>query len=355
MNRKFWLLIVGLTVLMLVLEYQMPRRFVWEPTFAHADRQPFGCYVFDSVLATTMPHDYTVCRKSLSQLALEKSSPRSIIILQTGYQGQDVNIDTLLALAARGNRILFAHSYFIDELCDTLNIYCNTKYYFVASNFQKSLEQINTHDSIFWVGDSALYKPSITRVNPQFINSVILDTIPAVPLAKINNWEDKQFAEEHIEKDSPYMKADSSKIKVADVVALSYPIGRGELILVTTPLLLTNYGILNNPAYVHRLLNRLKDLPVVRTEAYMPNYDVAESSPFRELLKRPPLRWALYLVLLGVVLMMGFSARRRQRAIPVEKPPHNYQLDFIRHIGTLQYMKQKHNKSIWKKEKKEEA
>ena len=100
MNRKFWLLILGLTVLMLVLEYQMPRRFVWEPTFAHADRQPFGCYVFDSVLATTMPHGYAVCRKSLSQLALEKSSPRSIIILETGYQKQEVNIDTLLALAA---------------------------------------------------------------------------------------------------------------------------------------------------------------------------------------------------------------------------------------------------------------
>jgi hypothetical protein len=88
-------------------------------------------------------------------------------------------------------------------------------------------------------------------------------------------------------------------------------------------------------------MNRLKDLPVVRTEAYMPNYNAAESSPFREFLKRPPLRWALYLVLLGVVLLMGFSARRRQRAIPVETPPRNYQLDFIRHIGTLQYMKQK--------------
>ena len=67
MNRKFWLFLFALLVLMLALEYQMPRRFQWEPTFAHADRQPFGCYVFDSVLATTMPQGYAVCRKSLSQ------------------------------------------------------------------------------------------------------------------------------------------------------------------------------------------------------------------------------------------------------------------------------------------------
>ena len=342
MSRKFWLFIVALLALMLVLEYQMPRRFVWEPTFAHADRQPFGCYVFDSVLATTMPHGYTVCRKSLSQLALEKSSPRSIIIVRShGSFPEEVNIDTLLALAARGNRILYAHSYFDDEICDTLNISCNTKNYFLTSNFQKTFGKEPSSDSIFWIGDSAVYTPYVIRVHSQFINACILDTLPAVPLAKINNWADLDFAKEHLSKDSPYVESDLSKVRVADVVALSYPIGKGELILVTTPLMLTNYGILDNPAYVHRLLNHLKDLPVVRTEAYMPNYDVAESSPFRELLKRPPLRWALYLVVLGVVLLMGFNARRRQRAIPVEAPPRNYQLDFIRHIGTLQYMKSK--------------
>lgn len=343
MSRKFWLFIVALLALMLVLEYQMPRRFVWNPTFAHEDRQPFGCYVFDSLLSSEMPHGYTVCRKTLSQLSLEKLPPRSIITLRTGYQGEYVNVDTLLALAARGNRILYADSYFRDELCDTLNIRCKSKNYFLAASFQSSFGHALPSDSLFWVGDSAVYPPSITRIHPQFLNACILDTFPAVPLAKIHNWEDKKFAEEHISKDSPYMKADPSKMKVADVVALSYPIGKGELILVTTPLMLTNYGILNDPVYVHRLLNHLKPLPVIRTEAYMPNINVAESSPFRELLKRPPLRWALYLVLLGIVLLMGFNARRRQRAIPIEKPPRNYQLDFIRHIGTLQYMKQKKN------------
>lgn len=341
MSRKFWLVIVALLVLMLALEYQMPRRFQWEPTFAHEDRQPFGCYVFDSIFAQEMPHGYAVCRKSLSQLALEKKPPRSIIIFANGYQSNGVNIDTLFALAARGNRILYAHSSFDEKLCDTLNIRCITKHYFLASDFQRSFGHKTPYDSIFWVGDSALYLPSVTSVHPQFISAIILDTLSAAPLAKINNWEGMELAKERMGKDSSNADEDLSRIKVADVVALSRPIGKGELILVTTPLLLTNYGVLNSPVYVHRLMNHLKELPVVRTEAYMPNYNAAETSPFREFLKRPPLRWALYLVLLGVVLLMGFSARRRQRAIPVEEPPRNYQLEFIRHIGTLQYMKQK--------------
>ena len=331
MSRKFWLFIVALLALMLVLEYQMPRRFQWTPTFAHADRQPFGCYVFDSIFSQEMPNGYTVCRKSLSQLALQDSTPRSIVILCTGYQHETVNPDTLLALADRGCRILLTPTVIDRELFDTLGIEFSVYSTFVLTNMQKLKPE---YDSIYWTGDSGHYKPSVYSCYKQLIDNVMLhnDSVPSEVLARIHDDE------------SAY-----------DKVAISYSIGRGELILVSTPLLLTNYGVLDCPAYAHRLMNRLKDLPVVRTEAYMPNFDVAESSPFREFLKRPPLRWALYLVVLGVLLLMGFSARRRQRAIPVEAPPRNYQLEFIRHIGTLQYMKQKQNRSIWKKEKKEEA
>lgn len=331
MSRKFWLFIVALLALMLVLEYQMPRRFQWTPTFAHADRQPFGCYVFDSIFSQEMPNGYTVCRKSLSQLALQDTTPRSIVILCSGYQHEQVNPDTLLALADRGCRILLTPTVIDRELFDTLGIEFSVYSTFVLTNMQKLKPE---YDSIYWTGDSGHYKPAVYSCYKQLIDNVMLhnDSVPSEVLARIHDEE-----------------------PAYDKVVISYPIGRGELILVSTPLLLTNYGVLCCPAYAHRLMNRLKDLPVVRTEAYMPNFDVAESSPFREFLKRPPLRWALYLVVLGVVLLMGFSARRRQRAIPVEAPPRNYQLEFIRHIGTLQYMKQKHNRSIWKKEKKEET
>ena len=331
MSRKFWLFIVALLALMLVLEYQMPRRFQWTPTFAHADRQPFGCYVFDSIFSQEMPHGYAVCRKSLSQLALQDTMPRSVVILMSGYQSQTVNTDTLLALANRGCRILLAATFFDQDLCDTLHI---DRDFYGSFNLTTFRNLSDEHDSLFWTGDSAHYKPTVYSCHKQLIDAVLMhnDSVPSEVLARID-VEDTGY----------------------DVVAIRFPVGRGEVILVSTPLLLTNYGILNNPAYAHRLMNRLKDLPVVRTEAYMPNYDASESSPFRELLKRPPLRWALYLVVLGVLLLMGFSARRRQRAIPVEAPPRNYQLEFIRHIGTLKYMKQKQNRSIWKKEKTEEA
>lgn len=318
MSRRFWLFIVVLLALMLALEYQVPRRFVWNPTFAHNDRQPFGCYVLDSMLTTAMPHGYTVCRKSLSQLALQDTTPRSIIIL-TNYAR--VNADTAMALATRGCRLLIASESFTG-LEDTLH----TDLSFAGRFRLDAIQNLKPRrDSIFWTADSARYTPATFRVYRQLISShVYADSITCEPLAEIHELYDLE---------------DPGPVTVSKAVAVSFPVGRGEIIIVGTPLLLTNYGMLDCPAYVYRLVNRLKDLPVVRTEAYMPHYDVAESSPLRELLKRPPLRWALYLILTGLVLLMTLNARRRQRAIPVEKPPRNYQLDFIRHIGTLLYQK----------------
>lgn len=45
------ILVVGLFTILLI----RPSRFVWTPTFAHKDKNPFGCFVFDSVMVQTMP------------------------------------------------------------------------------------------------------------------------------------------------------------------------------------------------------------------------------------------------------------------------------------------------------------
>ena len=40
------ILVVGLFTILLI----RPSRFVWTPTFAHEDKNPLGCFVFDSVM-----------------------------------------------------------------------------------------------------------------------------------------------------------------------------------------------------------------------------------------------------------------------------------------------------------------
>ena len=103
------------------------------------------------------------------------------------------------------------------------------------------------------------------------------------------------------------------------LVAMVRPWGKGEVVLVSTPLLFTNYGVLDekNATYIFRILSQIGELPVVRTEGYMTETAQTQRSPLRYFLSQRPLRWAIYLSMFAILLFMVFTARRRQRAIPV--------------------------------------
>lgn len=54
-------------------------------------------------------------------------------------------------------------------------------------------------------------------------------------------------------------------------------------------------------------------------------------------------------MMLGVVLFMIFTARRRQRVIPIVEKPKNRSLEFIQLIGTLYYQRHDHADLVRKK------
>ena len=64
-----------------------------------------------------------------------------------------------------------------------------------------------------------------------------------------------------------------------------------------------------------------------------------QQSPFRYFLAHEPLRWALYLTMITIILFMIFTAKRRQRVIPVIHEPANKSLEFTELIGTLYFQK----------------
>lgn len=50
MKGNHWFIagIIVFLVLMFAIECRLPKKFVWNPTFSHYDKQPFGCAVFVS-------------------------------------------------------------------------------------------------------------------------------------------------------------------------------------------------------------------------------------------------------------------------------------------------------------------
>jgi hypothetical protein len=128
---------------------------------------------------------------------------------------------------------------------------------------------------------------------------------------------------------------------------MSFKCGKGEFILVSAPLLFTNYMTISGQGSLMqaRLMDCLKRHPVIRMECYGSATAMTESSQFYVFLKQPPLRWALYLTVLALLLFCIFTARRRQRVIPVIQKPQNRNLEFVKLIGSL-YWQQHDNAGL---------
>lgn len=369
-----------LFVLFCLLQVNLPKKFVWSPTFSHVDKQPLGCFVFDSVLTQSLPNGYHVTKKTFFQLDQEHAKEKISVLMVVDQQNlKQLDVKYLCNIARRGGKVMVvasssfddgrnADTVVVDELERTFNVRIEDGTYFSLRGILAGLKAHDNdmYDTIYWNNRETMYAAQSYRMFYNMVGGTLfVDSVPKVKrLAytlstagydyKLDSLYVGDFTgfDTIVDEKERIERIDTFAIKKVPT-AVSVPYGKGEVIFVSSPLLFTNYGMLegNTFVYIFRLMSYLADLPVYRTEAYVKTDAmlVAEQSPFREFIKRPPLRWALYLALLGVVLFMIFTARRRQRVIPIMSKPANRSLEFIQLIGTLYYQRKDHVDLVRKK------
>lgn len=330
-NRtKFIIGILLLLGIIFAIEYRMTKKFVWIPTYSHTDAQPFGCMLFDSVMQASLPNGYTISKKTIWQMRHDSvfTKKKSILIATDDFI-YNSDIRDIFGLVEDGHTILLAAKR-LNYLTDTLQIDYHYNSDFNISNIAgRNIEKVD----LCWTQDSAAYRghPLSVSLYNQLIpftlegnDSIACDTL--ITLIEYN--DNKEQVEEH-------------------PVALSFKRGKGELILVSAPLLFTNYMTISGQSSLMqaRLMDRLKAHPVIRMESYVRSMAQTESSQFYVFLQQPPLRWALYLTFITILLFCIFTARRRQRVIPVIQKPQNMNLEFVRLIGSL-YWQQHDNAGL---------
>ena len=379
-SRNFLFAMLVLFVLFCLLQVNLPKKFVWSPTFSHVDKQPFGCFVFDSVLTQSLPNGYHVTKKTFFQLDQEHAKEKISVLMVVDQQDlKQLDVKYLCNIARCGGKVMVvasssfddgrnADTVVVDELERTFKVRIEDGMYFSLRGILAGLKAHDNdmYDTIYWNNRETMYAAQSYRMFYNMVGGTLfVDSVPKVKrLAytlsttgydyKLDSLYVGDFTgfDTIVDKKERIERIDTFAIKKIPV-AVSVPYGKGEVIFVSSPLLFTNYGMLegNTSVYIFRLMSYLADLPVYRTEAYVKTDAmlVAEQSPFREFIKRPPLRWALYLALLGVVLFMIFTARRRQRVIPIISKPANRSLEFIQLIGTLYYQRKDHVDLVRKK------
>ena len=148
MKGNHWFIagIIVFLVLMFAIECRLPKKFVWNPTFSHYDKQPFGCAVFDSLLSSSLPKGYSLSRKTFYELEQEDTTlRRGILVVTDNLHLTDVDVEAMLKMAGRGDRIMLVGSSFSRILKDTLGFECSYSY-FSPSALKKYAEMENNNE-----------------------------------------------------------------------------------------------------------------------------------------------------------------------------------------------------------------
>lgn len=341
-SRSFIIAISVLLILMFALQLNLPQRYSWIPTFSHKDKNPFGCYVFDSIMSQSVPSGYSVTDKTLYRICHDGNKV-NVLIISDDINLSKTDVDAIKDIAGRGGNVLIAgNSKTYNTTSDSLMIKnfgaCFKYGYFSITSLKRKIKNdaSGSRDTIHWSMDNDVYKDNIYPVYSMMIEDLMTaDSADNTEVIAFRTGD-----------------AQDKELRVSPV-AIRKEVGKGSVILVSTPLLFTNYGILDGSTseYIFRLMSHISDNHVVRTTSYMKTQDMAdaEASPLRFFLGQPPLRTALYLALLVITLFLIFNARRRQRVIPVVEQPQNRSLEFVKLIGTLYYHNKDHSDIVRKK------
>ena len=330
MNKRFWFFVAGFLVFVFLLEWNAPSKFVWEPTFSHYDKQPFGCEVFDSLMKKSAPAGYEVTRKTIAQLEREGygKKPHGFLIQSVNFNPSPTDLRALDRLLKAGNKVFIATSDIEpDSLYPDLQVDISGRYGFSPMQVKASIEnQEIPYDTLVWCRQSPYQEKEYSVYSAMIGYNVIIGE-KTVCDTLVRCWVSEE------ESDS----IDGSwQVRVVRIKR-----GKGELFVSCDPLLMTNYGILDTQTngLIFRLMSQFRGLPIIRTEAYGPETEYETNTPLRFWLQNEPLRWAIYLTLGGLLLFCMFYARRRQRVIPVVEEPANRSLEFVKLIGTLYHQK----------------
>lgn len=357
-NRLFIIGILVFLAVMFYIEYNLPKKFIWNPTFNQYDPQPFGSKIFDDVVSHSYPDGYSVSRETFYQLLDDSVHKKSILAVEQRLNLEKVHVESLLKLVRAGSKVMLVTQSPGYYLADTLNLSYSYGY-FRMKDLREYVSKTPVRDSIVWVGELSGGKTYFDFYPHLFSTSMATrkSVYPGEAFQEIIEPVDKYITKDSLRKrynivnrmeilahrNQPldyYYGSNDSILSHKNILAVSLHIGEGEIILVSTPLLFTNYGMLDrdNAAYIFRLLSRLKGYPLVRLESYSSITD-KQQSPLRFMLANRSLQWALYVGMILILFFMFFNAKRKQRAIPIVRKPDNKSLEFTKLIGTLYYQK----------------
>ena len=303
-----------------VFEYTKPQKINWYPSYAKQHKIPFGTYIFHDQVERLFSKENIIDINRPPYEYLNKNDVNgTYLFINNTIQFDDAELETLLDWTSKGNTLFVASESFNEKLLDTINAN-----HAVISNFNNldNIYELNLKNEVLKKDSSYIYdKANFLK----YFNRI--DTLNTSVVGIIDN-----------------VSSDSLSLKTAHVNIIKHPFGAGTIILSTFPQAFTNYFMLTSPNqnYTAGLLSYFNNSEPIYFDNYYKSGKTFYSSPMHVLLNSKALKWAYYIMLIGVLIYVIFEGKRKQRAIPIVVPLKNQTIDFTRTIANMYYENNKH-------------
>ena len=312
------LIVVGLVYV----EANRPQPINWSPSFSINSKAPFGMYVFDKEHKTIFKDQYVekfgntiyeFLNENFNEYDTLYDVFGTILVIDKQIAFDQPSLEQFLDFIAQGNQAFLSAKVLPNNLLDTLQI---------------EVSEVFTNDSMVCTTTNNPKKEYFFYKEAENIYFSKFDSINSVVLG--------------------HQRTHNTQQKLVN--CLEVPFGEGTIILHTQPIVFTNYYLLKDKTYQYpeNLLKFVEDYDILW---YLEGTksESLDDSPLRYVLKNPPLRWAWYLLLMGLVVFVIFTAKRKQRIVPIITPLTNTTVDFAKTIGNLYFQEGNHHTILDKK------
>ena len=296
---------MGILLLGLIsIDFFAPEPVDWTLYFNKDKKSPYGCYVLFDILENYFP-EQTIETNSRSFYQSFDVMPEktNLVLITPELFMDDLDLKKLLRFVKRGNSILVSSSQFSNNFLDTLKLSIELAKTPPPKLLADNPVMLNYENSKIKRDTGFVYSKNI--FNSYFSS---FDTAKSTILG--SNWNDEP-----------------------NFIKIAY--GSGTFLIHTQPLTFTNYHLLySNHYYPSYALSYLPVRPTIWDEYYKP-YKPQTASPLHVILSNKGLKLAYIVLVASLLMYILFMSKRRQRIIPVIKPPENTSLEFLTTISNL--------------------
>ncbi len=327
MNTKQKVLIgciLSLFALVIYLESTEKEPVNWFPSYSKTDKIPLGTYIAYQTLEEAIDVPIEDISIPPYQFLTDSSevSQGSYVFINSSINFDDVEADLLLDWVAKGNTLFVAGSGIGSRILDTLHL--ETTYYYDLDNFYTnpivSLSNPNLQKSKSYYLD--------IETNASYFSEI--DTLNTVVLGQFD-----------------LSKKDTVTMEDPKIHFIQQGFGQGDIVIHLMPELFSNYNLLrnNNIEYLTAAFSYLDTKKTVYWDRHYINAKSIQTSPLYVFLKNRYMKWAYYMLILGLLLYVIFEGKRKQRAIPIVTPLPNKTLEFTETIAGM-YLERRDHHSI---------